>query len=239
MKRLLFSFLGCSIFLISCAATTETETVTEDNVRIVRLTQPPRPAKEVPRPLTHLTHRVKKNENLFNIARKYQLDYRNLAKWNNIEGNYVISPGQELVLHPKNSGQSSATAPASEIPSAVQPARTWPVKGTPRYTKSGDEKGLLFQTGTSGEILAALDGSVAYVGDELAEYGMMILLSHADGVLTAYAQNVQPLVREGQTVKAGTQIATASANNKGMRVFYFEVRKSGKVVSATTILPKS
>ncbi len=236
MKRLLFSFLGCSMFLISCAATTETETVTEDNVRIVRLTQPPRPAKEVSRPLTH---RVKKNENLFNIARKYQLDYRNLAEWNNIEGNYVISPGQELVLHPKNSEHSSATAPAVAAPAAAQPARTWPVKGTPRYTKSGDGKGLLFQTGTSGEILAALDGSVAYVGDELAEYGMMILLSHADGVLTAYAQNVQPLVREGQTVKAGTKIATASANNKGIRVFYFEVRKSGKVVSATTILPKS
>jgi hypothetical protein len=43
-------------------------------------------------------YRVSAGETLYAIAWRYNLDYRELARWNNIPAPYIIRPGQELLL---------------------------------------------------------------------------------------------------------------------------------------------
>lgn len=45
-------------------------------------------------------HIVARDESLYAIAWRYEVDFRDLAKWNGIYKPYRIKPGQRLVLHP-------------------------------------------------------------------------------------------------------------------------------------------
>lgn len=51
-----------------------------------------------PEPVTKGFHQVVKGDTLYSISWRYGLDYRDLALWNNVSGNYVIYPGQKLSL---------------------------------------------------------------------------------------------------------------------------------------------
>lgn len=65
------------------------------------------------------TYTVKRGDTLSAIARRYKLDYRDLARWNRIGRNYVIHPGQTLRLSPP---ARSASAPAPARAAAPKPA---------------------------------------------------------------------------------------------------------------------
>jgi murein DD-endopeptidase MepM/ murein hydrolase activator NlpD len=56
-------------------------------------------------------------------------------------------------------------------------------------------------------IVAAADGVVEFSGWNSGGYGIMVEIRHADGSLTRYAHNNATLVKEGQKVKQGEQIA--------------------------------
>lgn len=59
------------------------------------------------------TYTVKRGDTLSAIARRHNLDYKELARWNRIGRDYVIHPGQTLRLSPPTrSASSSAAAPA-------------------------------------------------------------------------------------------------------------------------------
>jgi lipoprotein NlpD len=53
-----------------------------------------------PEPVTRGFHQVVAGDTLYSISWRYGLDYRDIATWNNISGNYVIYPGQKLSLVP-------------------------------------------------------------------------------------------------------------------------------------------
>ncbi len=53
------------------------------------------------------THKVRKGETLYAIAWRYQLNYRDLSRWNSIPSPYTIYPGQYVVLQPP--GRTSST----------------------------------------------------------------------------------------------------------------------------------
>ena len=46
------------------------------------------------------TYVVRPRDTLYSIAWRYDLDYRELARWNNIGADYRIAVGQVLVLKP-------------------------------------------------------------------------------------------------------------------------------------------
>ncbi len=60
------------------------------------------------------THVVKRGDTLSAIARRYNLDYKDLARWNRIGRDYVIHPGQTLRLSPPS--RNSTAAPARTAP---------------------------------------------------------------------------------------------------------------------------
>jgi lipoprotein NlpD len=57
----------------------------------------------------HLYHRVERGETLYSIGWVYGYDYRQIARWNNIQPPYYLSPGQHIRVAPP-SGQSSSSS---------------------------------------------------------------------------------------------------------------------------------
>lgn len=88
-------------------------------------------------------------------------------------------------------------------------------------------------------IRAAADGVVAYVGDEIAVYGGLILIKHGQGWITAYGHADALLVKRGQSVKRGEIIGRAGDTGSVDRPqLHFEIRKGRTPVDPLSQLPK-
>jgi lipoprotein NlpD len=71
------------------------------------------------------TYVVRPEDTLYSIAWRHNLDYRAIAKWNNIGPDYRVSVGQVLVLQPSGEPRASGELRASgepRAPRASQPA---------------------------------------------------------------------------------------------------------------------
>ncbi|MBI3548368.1 MAG: M23 family metallopeptidase [Elusimicrobia bacterium] len=89
-------------------------------------------------------------------------------------------------------------------------------------------------------VMAAADGTVLYAGDKLRGYGNVVILRHDQKTTSLYAHNRRLMVKEGDSVRAGQQIALlgSTGHSTGPHV-HFEIRKAGKAVNPRTILVKS
>lgn len=190
------------------------------------------------------TYTVKRGDTLYSIAWRHGLDYREVARWNGIGGDYLIRPGQVLYLVPSN---RTARAPASPSvasnPAAVPRAATvrwsWPasdveVKRTQRPNRG---EGLTLTGKLGQEIRAAADGNVVYVGSGLLGYGQLVIIKHNDTYLSAYAHTQAVLVREGQQARLGQSIATMGEGPGQQPMLYFEIRVNGLPADPLRFLP--
>ena len=108
-----------------------------------------------------------------------------------------------------------------------------PAKGPIIQNYSALNKGINI-AGREGEaVRATAGGEVVYAGDGLRAYGNLILIKHNDLYISAYAHNEQLLVKEGQFVKAGQEIATMGSTGTNRIMLHFELRKRGKPVNPT------
>ncbi len=120
---------------------------------------------------------------------------------------------------------------ADNINSSSKHGFIWPVRG-PILSSFGSKNNGLHNDGIniaapSGEpIIAAKDGTVVYVGDELSSFGNLILVKHNDGLMTAYGHLSEIDVNRGDTVKQGYQIGTVGkTGDVDNYQLHFEVRR--------------
>jgi len=118
----------------------------------------------------------------------------------------------------------------------------WPVRGPIKQGFSpGDRTRSGIRIGASpGTLVAsAADGTVVYSGSGLKGYGNLIIVKHNNSYLSAYGYNRQLLVREGDRVKRGQQLAEVGQAANGESLLHFEIRKDGVAVDPTRFLPAS
>ncbi|QWT22351.1 peptidoglycan DD-metalloendopeptidase family protein [Bacillus sp. NP157] len=79
------------------------------------------------------SYRVVKGDTLYSIAFRNKVDFRDLAKWNNIDSSYTIWPGQDLRLSPPGDARPApASAHAAPVVAAAPPpASAPPASGQP------------------------------------------------------------------------------------------------------------
>lgn len=121
---------------------------------------------------------------------------------------------------------------------AKQPEFIWPVKGTV-LTKfnPGKNDGIKIRVPEDTSVKAAAAGDVLYAGNELKEFGNLLLLKHKGGWVTAYAHNSSLLVKKGDVVKQGQVIAkSGKTGNVKEPQLHFEVRKGKQPVDPLTKL---
>lgn len=100
-----------------------------------------------------------------------------------------------------------------------------------------DAKGIDIAGKEGNAIVAASGGKVVYSGGGLISYGNLIIIKHNKTFLSAYAYNRKLLVKEGDMVKAGQQIAEMGHKDKSSPQLHFEIRKNGKPVDPLKYLP--
>lgn len=147
---------------------------------------------------------------------------------------------------PAATGTPTPLAPAAAPapPPAPAPQFQWPMRGkilTPYGTTADGQKsdGIDIAADNGAPVKAADGGKVAYVGDEVARLGNLVLIEHPGGYITAYGNNESVLVKKGEAVKKGQTIARAGATGgvASPRV-HFEVRRGGsKTIDPMTVLP--
>jgi murein DD-endopeptidase MepM/ murein hydrolase activator NlpD len=126
---------------------------------------------------------------------------------------------------------------AADPVSTTGTAFRWPVRGriisgfgTKPNGERNDGINLAVPAGTS--VKAAEAGTVIYAGNELQGYGDLILIRHAGGWVSAYAHNSKMLVKRGDTVRRGENIATAGMTGSvSSPQVHFELRKGSKPVN--------
>jgi lipoprotein NlpD len=266
---------------------------------------------------------VRPNDTLYSIAWRHDLDFRDLARWNNIGADFRISVGQVLVLGPgrepsvETRAPQAAAKPAPAVPSAgpssgastappvmlpqvskprplPEPAAggapsvrgapspfsgahgastngastngastngtstngastngastngastngaskwVWPIDraAAPRAVPGG---GILLSGRLGQDVRAASTGRVVYTGSGLRGYGNLVIIKHADSLLSAYAHNREMLVHDGQDVAVGQVIAHMGEGAHRSPVLYFEIRQNGRPVDPLAFLPR-
>ena len=213
------------------------------------------PRTSVPRPGQTVT--VRRGDTLFGLARINNITPSDLAAWNGLSDPNTIHPGQTLRLYPAGSGtvatrpSGSGSTTTTTRPSTTPPPVTaapvnsgiswrWPADGAlvGRFVAGEATKQGVDIAGTSGQaVRAAGPGVVVYSGAGLVGYGELIIIKHNDQWLSAYGHNRKRLVNEGQSVKAGDQIAEMGRTGTSRDMLHFEIRYNGKPVDPLQYLP--
>ncbi len=96
--------------------------------------------------------------------------------------------------------------------------------------------GIDFHARTGDPVLAVADGVVSYSGVR-AGYGNVVEVDHGNGYVTRYAHNSRNVVKVGDLVRIGQQIARAGSTGRSTAPHvHFEVWENGRVVNPRKFL---
>ena len=166
-----------------------------------------------------------------------------LAKPNTVPAEKVASaPVQNARIATPETHTTTESLPRTAEAAGSLPSFRWPVKaritgpfGAKINGATNDGINLAVPEGTP--VKAADDGVVAYAGNELKGYGNLVLVRHANGYVSAYANASELLVKRGDTVKRGQVIAHAGqTGNVTSPQLHFEIRKGSTPVDPTKYL---
>lgn len=155
--------------------------------------------------------------------------------------NTEADPQDTPPTRPTPSRRTPAAAGSTACPNPADESLQWvnPAEGEllGEFSETGNQKGLEISGDFGTPVVAAAPGEVVYSGAGLRGYGKLILVKHNATFITAYAHNRKLLVKLGQKVEGGEQIAEMG-NTEASRVeLYFELRKCGKAVDPRQYLP--
>ena len=140
-------------------------------------------------------------------------------------------------------GTPTPLASAAPVPAGPLPKLDWPLQGKIIGTfgpKAGGQKndGIDIQADKGAAVKAADGGSVVYAGNEVRGMGNLLLISHSNGYITAYAHNESLLVKKGDLVKRGQTIArVGDSGGVSDPRLHFEVRRGNRTLDPMTMLP--
>lgn len=89
--------------------------------------------------------------------------------------------------------------------------------------------GVRLRPSAASPVVAVQPGEVLFAGPFM-NYGLMALVSHADGLHTIYANLGELTVGAGQKVTEGQAVGRAGRDDRGRPVVYFEMRVDGDPV---------
>jgi hypothetical protein len=170
-------------------------------------------------------HVVKQGETWAALAADTGVPLDDLLEINGVRRAGPLALGQVIYLL-----EGRERPPPLEAPPADAPL-SWPLRDRRLSSPFGDRQGRVHEgidlaapTGTA--VQAAGDGFVLYTGDAVRGYGNMVVLQHPGDLLTVYAHNSVVLVRPGDRVRRGQEIARVGQSGRATAPhLHFEVRQ--------------
>ena len=201
---------------------------------------------------------VEPGDTLYAVAFRLGMDYRTLANLNEIDPPYVIRVGQSLktapdaefanaLAVPETTATQPEPGPPSHSLSTAKPPPpnapvdhwSWPAEGKViRAYLPERHKGIDLDGERGAPVMATAAGVVVYAGTGVTGYGALLIVKHNDIYLSAYGHNDALLVAEGQQVDAGQVIARMGSTSSDSVKLHFEIRRNGRPVNPTSLLPQ-
>ncbi|MFQ3666132.1 MAG: M23 family metallopeptidase [Sphingomonadaceae bacterium] len=157
------------------------------------------------------------------LARTFQMDIDELVAASAVAGSASPAP-------------APAARPPAPAPAAVPPL-AWPVDGRVILSTFGPKPGGQVNEGVTiramrgGPVRAAAPGTILYVGDAIQSFGLLVLVRHEGGVVTAYGHLEEALVAKGQAVERGAIIGRAGTSGQAKEPqLLFQLRLGRKAV---------
>jgi murein DD-endopeptidase MepM/ murein hydrolase activator NlpD len=209
-----------------------------------------------PPPLHPLTPRgswyvVQPGESVAQIAARTGVPAEDLLEINGLRAGDPVEAGRLIFLLESEGPAGSVTPP---LPPPVAPAPPvivgggaplrWPlaapVLSSPFGARQGrPHEGIDLSAPTGTAIHAADNGQVLYAGDAVRGYGNMVVVQHGGDLLTVYAHGSVLLVRTGDKVAAGQEIARVGQSGHATAPhLHFEVRRGQVPQDPLRFLPR-
>ena len=210
------------------------------------------------------THVVGPEDTIYSISQRYAVSQYQLADANGLDVPFELTVGQRLilpasldfsVLDAAPDAVSTTVAAATKIVQRpanaprkrfVAPAASgafrWPVEGEiiaefGPAARGVHNDGVNIAANEGAPVRASARGTVAFVGREIKSFGTLVLVKHEGGIITAYAHLGDVMVREGDIIDAGQQIATVGLTGKvDSPQLHFEIRKSREPVDPRSLI---
>lgn len=133
----------------------------------------------------------------------------------------------------------SAQPEAKPVPAGADDVDwIWPVNG--KIVSAFNEntsKGIGIGGKMGQPVVAAGPGRVIFSGTGIRGLGKLIVIKHNEKFLSVYAHNRELLVKEGQAVARGQKIAEMGDTDADRVKLHFEIRRLGKPVDPSGLLP--
>lgn len=162
------------------------------------------------------------------LAKAFTLDIDEL-----VSGATVAAPAAPSA---PTAGAAPLPPPAAR-PVPVAPRLAWPVDGRVILSSFGPKPGGRVNEGVTikavrgAPVRAAAAGMVLYVGDAIDSFGLLVLLRHEGGAVTAYGHLEDALVQTGARVEQGAIIGRAGSSGAAREPqLMFQLRLGRKAV---------
>lgn len=189
-------------------------------------------------PVSGVSHKVKKGDNLAKVAALYKADKQRIADFNNLPdenlpvGQTIIIPEGRIPYTPPATAAARPAQVAGGRPTSLitlQRGMLWPTvsRRVSQYFK-WRHPGIDIALPTGNPIYASDDGVVTKSGWNSGGYGYMILIDHENGIVTRYGHASKLFVKVGERVSKGDVIALIGSTGRstGPHV-HFEIYVNG------------
>lgn len=132
--------------------------------------------------------------------------------------------------------QAPVEAPRPQAEEADASSFRWPaqgkvINGFGGRSASGPNDGINIAVPEGTPVKAAEGGTVIHADDALKGYGKLVLVRHANGLVTVYAHNSDIKVKRGENVRRGQVIAASgSSGNVTSPQLHFQIRKGAQAL---------
>ena len=141
--------------------------------------------------------------------------------------------GKDKYTHSSIRAASSGQVTSQPLaPIGNAPTFSWPLTGRVisdfgATANGGKNDGINIAASQGTAIHASASGSVTYAGNELKNYGYLVLVKHSGGYTTAYAHAERLVVSRGDTVTRGQVIGYAGqTGDVSSPQLHFEIRSA-------------
>lgn len=189
-------------------------------------------------PATGISHKVKRGETIYSIAKTYSTEAQNIVNWpfNTFTNDetFALATGQLLII-------PDAIKPKEKVPEYIAQRRitpsagavsatgqfVWPASGSLTQYFAWYHPAIDIANKTAPDILAADSGTVVSVISQTYAYGNHIIIDHGNGFTTLYAHLTSFYVSPGQTVNRGDSIGKMGCTGRCTGThLHFEIRQS-------------
>ena len=209
------------------------------------------------------THIVRFGDSVNLISQRYAVSPYQLAQLNNLNAPFELTVGQKLQLPMSldfsvlDGGVPAGASPAVAVSVPTQPSQprktfvapklgaggfSWPVEGE-IITEFGPSARGVHNDGvdivaeSGAPVIVSANGTVAFVGDNIKNFGKLVLVKHDGGIITAYAHLDVISVSEGDVLAAGDAIGRVGSTGRVDRPqLHFEIRKSRQPIDPRSLI---